>query len=88
MFLVFGKCRFLLRWQNVFSVSHVLSQVTSPLLVRWYPLIDRLLSGTYPVNVRFSRYMFSTHAVIAWLLGSTYRLREPRAAEEKNFVTG
>ena len=38
---------------------------TSPLLVRWHPLIDRLLSGTHPVNVRFSRYMSGARSVIA-----------------------
>ena len=38
---------------------------TSPLLVRRYPLIDRLLSGTHHVNVRFSRYMSGARSVIA-----------------------
>ena len=37
---------------------------TSPLLVRRYLLIDRLLSGTHPVNVRFSRYMPGACTVI------------------------
>ena len=58
MFFVFGKCPFLLRWKNVCPVlmrcTSVLSG-TSPLLVRLYPLIDRLLYGTHPVTVRFSR---------------------------------
>ena len=61
---------------------------TSPLLVRRYPLIDRLLCGTYLVNVHFSGYISGIHGVIAWLLCPTYRSREPRAAEEINFVTG
>ena len=38
---------------------------TSPLLVWWYPLIDRLLSGTHPVSVRFSRLMSGARTVIA-----------------------
>ena len=41
-------CTVLMRYTSVLSG-------TSPLLVRLYPLIDHLLSGTHPVNVRFSR---------------------------------
>ena len=91
MFLVFSKCLFLLRWKNVLSVSHPLhlrfsrnKSITRTVIL----LIDRLLCGTYPVNVRFSRYISGIHAVIAWLLCPTYRSREPRAAEEINFITG
>ena len=38
---------------------------TSSLIVRWYPLIDRLLSCTHPANVRSSRYMSGARTVIA-----------------------
>ena len=38
---------------------------TSPLLVRRYPLIDHLLSGTQTVNFRFSCYMPGARTVIA-----------------------
>ena len=53
MFFLFGKFPFLLRLKNALSGSHSVLSGTSPLLVRRYPLIDRLLSGTHPVNVRF-----------------------------------
>ena len=79
MFFVFGKCPFLLRWKNVLSgmiahahfralpflsalpeiTGHRFSCVASPFL------IDRLLSGTHPVIVRFSRYMSGARTVIA-----------------------
>ena len=68
MFFVFGKCPFLLRWKNVLSGSHACTSVLSgrsPLLVRRYPIIDRLSSGTHPVNVRFSRYMSDSRTAIA-----------------------
>ena len=38
---------------------------TSPLLVLSNLLIDRLLPGTHPVIVRFSRYMSGARSVIA-----------------------
>ena len=38
---------------------------TSSLPILSYPLIDRLLSGTHPVIVRFSRYMSGPRTVIA-----------------------
>ena len=89
MFLVFGKCPFLSRWKNVLSVSHALH-----LCFIWNKSVTRtvisvnhhLLSDTYPVNMRFYRYLSGTLAVIAWLMGSTHRSRELRAAEEINFV--
>ena len=74
MFLLLGKC--LIRWNNVLSVSRNKS------------VTHTVISVNRPFIIRFSRYMSGTHAVIAWLLGSTYRSREPRATEEINFVTG
>ena len=50
-------CPVLMRCTSILSV-------TSPLLVQ-YPLIDRLLYGTVPVNVRFSHYMSGARTVIA-----------------------
>ena len=91
MFLVFGKCLFLLRWKKVLSVSHALcfrfirnNSVTRMVISDNLPFIMRYISG----KGAFSHYMSGTHGVIAWLLGSTYRSQEPRAAEEINFVTG
>ena len=91
MFLVFGKCLFLLRWKNVLSVSHPLhlrfrrnKSVTSMVISVNRPFIMRYISG----KLAFCRYISGIHAVIAWLLCPTYRSREPRAAEEINFSTG
>ena len=91
MFLVFGKCPFLLRWKNVLSVSHPLflrfsqnKSVTRTVISVNRPFIMRYISG----KRAFSRYISGFLAVIAWLLCPTYRSREPRAAEEINFVTG
>ena len=86
MFLVFGKCPFLLCWKNVLSVSHPLhlsfSRNKSVTRIRYSTIY-------YPVHkVHFSRYTSRIHAVIAWVLCPTYRLREPQAAEEINFVAG
>ena len=76
MFLVFGKLirinnefPFLLRWKNVLPGSHALHIR----FIRNNPLIDRLLSGAYPVNVGFISYMSGTRAVIVSLLRSTHR---------------
>ena len=86
MFLVFGECPFLLRWNNVLSVSHPLhlrfslnKYVTRTLISVNQPFIMRYISGKrafFPFHFRF-------HAVSAWPLCPTYRSREPRAAEEK-----
>ena len=91
MFFVFGQCPLLLRWKNVLSVSHPLhlrfsrnKSVSPPVITVNRPF----LYGTYLVNVRFPCYISGIHAVIAWLLCPIYQSREPRAAEEKNFVTG
>ena len=91
MFLVFGKCPFFLRWNNVLSVSHPLhlrfsrnKSVIRTVISVNRPFIMRYISG----KRAFSRYFSGIHAVIAWLLCPTYRLREPRVAEETNFVTG
>ena len=68
MFFVFCKCPFLLRWKKVLfgycalhlpfiwnkSVTHMVISVNRP-----------FLSGTRPVNVRFSRYMSGACTVIA-----------------------
>ena len=79
MFFVFGKCLFLLRWNDVLSGSHALhlrfnrnKSVTRTV----YPLIGCLLSGTHPYNVRFSNYMSGACTVIASPPGSTCRLQE------------
>ena len=84
MILVLGKCPFLLRWKNVLSVSHPLHLrfIRKKSVTRTVISLNQPLCGTYPVNVRFSRYISGIHAVIAWLLCPTYRSREPRAAEE------
>ena len=80
MFLVFGKWPFLLRWKNVLSVHHLLHLRFS----RNKSVTRTVIS----VNRPFSGNISSIYAVIAWLLCPTYRPREPRAAEEINFVTG
>ena len=63
MFLVFGKCPFLLRWKNVLSVSHPLhlrfsrnKSVTCTVMSLHRPFIMRYISGkraffpvTFPV---------------------------------------
>ena len=76
MFLMFGKCPFLLRSKNVLSVSHPLhlrfsrkKSVTCTMISVNLPF----LCGAYPVNVHFSRYISGIHAVIAWLLCPTYQ---------------
>ena len=91
VFLVFGKCPFLLRWKNVVSVSHPLhlrlsrnKPVTRTVISVNRPFIMRYISG----KRAFPRYISGIHAVIVWLLCPTYRSREPRAVEEINFVTG
>ena len=91
MFLVFGKCPFLLRLKNVSSVSHPLhlrfsrnKSVTRTVLSVNRPFIMQYISG----KRAFFPYISGIHAAIAWLLCPTYRSREPRAAEEINFVTG
>ena len=85
VFLVFGKCPFLLRWKNVLSVSHPLhlrfrrnKSITRTVISVNIPFIMRYISG----KRAFSRYISGIHVVIAWLLCPTYRSREPRAAEE------
>ena len=92
MFLVFGKCRFLLLWKNVLSVSHPLhlrfsrnKSVTRTVISVNRPFIMPYISGK---RAFFPRYISGIHAVIAWLLCPTCRSRQPRAAEEINFVTG
>ena len=91
MLLVFSKCPFLVRWKNVLSASHPLhlqfshnKSVTRTVISVNRPFIMRYISGKHA----FSRYISGIHAVIALLLCPTYRSREPRAAEEINFVTG
>ena len=54
-------CLILMRCTSVLSG-------TSLLLARCYPLIDRLLYGTHPVNVRFSHFM-SCAEVAEWRSG-------------------
>ena len=91
MFLVFGKCPFLLRWKNVLSVSHPLHLLFSQnkSVTRTVISVNRpFIIVTYQGNVRFPRYISGIHAVIAWHLCPIYRSREPRVAEEINFVTG
>ena len=91
MFLVFGKCLFLSRWKNTLSVSlplHLRFCRNKSVTLMVISFIGRLLCGIYPVKVRFSSYICGIHAAIAWLLCPTYRSREPRVAEEINFVTG
>ena len=91
MVLVFGKCPFLLRWRKVLSVSHPLhlrfsrnKSVTRTVISVNRPFIMRYITG----KRAFSRYISGFHAVIMWLLCPTHRSREPRVAEEINFVTG
>ena len=91
MFLVFGKCPFLLRWKNVLSVSHPfhLRFSWNKSVTRTVISVNRQFIMRYIFGKRaFSRYISGIYAVIAWLLCATYRSREPRAAEEINFVTG
>ena len=64
MFLVFGKCPFLLRWKNVLSVSHPLhprssrnKSVTRTVISVNRPFIMRYISGKrafFPINFRYS----------------------------------
>ena len=90
MVLVFGKCPFLLCLKNVLSVSHPLQLCFSrnksvKVISVNRPFIMRYISCK---RAFFPRYISGIHAVIALLLCPTYRSREPRAAEEVNFVTG
>ena len=91
MFFVFGKCPFLLRCKNVLSVSHPLhlrfsrnESVTRTVISVNQPFLMRYMSGKRV----FPRYISGIHAVIAWLPCPTYRSREPRVAEEIDFLTG
>ena len=73
VFLVFGKCPFLLRWKNVVSVSHPLhlrfsrnKPVTRTVISVNRPFIMRFISGkrafspvTFPV---FMRSLFGFYA--------------------------
>ena len=64
MFLVFGKCPFLLRWKNVLFVSHALhlrfirnKSVTRTVVSVNRPFIIRYISGKRafsPLHVRYS----------------------------------
>ena len=64
MFLVFGKCLFLLWWKNVLSVSHPLhlrfsrnKSVTCTVLSVNRPFIMRYISGkcaVFPLHFRYS----------------------------------
>ena len=64
MFLMFGKCPFLLRWKNVLSVSHPLhlrfsrnKSVTRTVISVNRPFIVRYISGKrafFPVHFRYS----------------------------------
>ena len=72
MFVVFGKCPFLLRWKNVVSVPHPLhlcfsrnKSVTGMVMSVNRPFIMRHISGK---RAFLPRYISSIHAVIAWLL--------------------
>ena len=71
MFLVFGKCPFLLCWKNVLSVSHPLhlrfsrnKSVTCTMISVNQQFIMQNISGKHA----FFRYISGIYAVIAWLL--------------------
>ena len=75
MFLVFGKCPFLLRWKNVLSVSHQLhlrfsrnKSVTRTMISVNRPFIMRYISGkcaflplTMPVFMRSLLGFYDPH---------------------------
>ena len=75
MFLVFGKCPFLLRWKNVLSVSHPLhlrfsrnKSVTRSVISVNPPFIMRYISGrhaffpiTFPVFMRSLLGFYAPH---------------------------
>ena len=68
MFFVFGKWPFLLCWKNVLSGSHALHLrfIRNKSVTRLVISVNRrLLSGTHPVNVLFSRYISGARTVIA-----------------------
>ena len=76
MFLVFGKCPFLLRWKNFLSVSHPLhlhfsrnKSVTHMVISVNRPFIMRYISGkraffpvTFPVFMRSLLDFYAPHA--------------------------
>ena len=91
MFLVLGKCPFLLSWKNVMSVSHPFhlrfsrnKSVTCTVISVNRPFIMRNISGKRAFSLLHFRYSCG-HCLASM---PTYRSREPRAAEEINFVTG
>ena len=88
---MFGKCPFLLRWKNVLSVSHPLhlrfsqnKSVTRTVISVNRPFIMRYMSGKrtfFPFHFRYS----CDHCLASM---PHIRSREPRAADEIDFVTG
>ena len=94
MFLVFGKCLFLLRWKNVLSVSHSLhlrfslnKSVTRTVIFINRPFIMRYKSGKRAFSPLHFRYLCG-HCLASMPHIPIARASSAKGAKEIDFTTG